>query len=401
VAHIACFAIPYSGHVNPTLGVVAELVARGHRVSFAVTRADAERVEEVGAHPVIYQTTMQTADPAIEPFADPGQYDTGDFIRLTEFLFRETVATLPPLSRKFRADRPDAVVYDASCWAGRLLAARWGVAAVRGQVLFASGGGWSLARGYSDLDASHPDLLRVVGGVARLLDRLAIDLTVEEFFGGDDSVATLVFVPRAFQYAGAAFGEDVHFVGPCLTPGTFMGAWRPPPGDEPLVLVSLGTVHNDQPAFFRACLDAFHDAPWRTVVALGDRVDPADLDPRPKRVELHRFVPQPDVLAHCSAFVSHAGMGSLMQSLHFGVPVVAVPQMAEHQANADRLVELGLGRRLARDQVTPAALREAVASVIGDPRTRAAVQAMRDEIHTAGGAPAAADVVETVLSRSL
>ncbi|MDX6364284.1 MAG: hypothetical protein QOC85_3294, partial [Streptomyces sp.] len=35
-AHIAMFSIAAHGHVNPSLDVVRELVARGHRVTYAI-----------------------------------------------------------------------------------------------------------------------------------------------------------------------------------------------------------------------------------------------------------------------------------------------------------------------------------------------------------------------------
>ena len=35
-AHIAMFSIAAHGHVNPSLDVIRELVARGHRVTYAI-----------------------------------------------------------------------------------------------------------------------------------------------------------------------------------------------------------------------------------------------------------------------------------------------------------------------------------------------------------------------------
>ncbi|WP_185893802.1 hypothetical protein [Streptomyces sp. WAC05950] len=52
--------IAWHGHVNPTLGLVEELVRRGHRVSYAVTEAFAETVRAVGAEPVVYRNPATT-----------------------------------------------------------------------------------------------------------------------------------------------------------------------------------------------------------------------------------------------------------------------------------------------------------------------------------------------------
>jgi UDP:flavonoid glycosyltransferase YjiC (YdhE family) len=64
------------------------------------------------------------------------------------------------------------------------------------------------------------------------------------------------------------------------------------------------------------------------VLAVGG-VDPAALGPIPPNVEVHAHVPQLAVLRRARVFVTPAGMGSTMESLYFGVPMVAVPQMAE------------------------------------------------------------------------
>jgi MGT family glycosyltransferase len=166
-----------------------------------------------------------------------------------------------------------------------------------------------------------------------------------------------------------------------------------------VALVSLGTGYNDRPGFYRTVLRAAADRPWQVVLAVGD-VDPEVLGPTPPNVEVCRQVPQLAVLRHARVFVTHAGMGSTMESLHFGVPMVAVPQMAEQRANADRIAELGLGRVLPAGEVTESTLGEAVEKVAGDAGVRERLTWMRGELAAAGGATAAADAVEGLLPAS-
>ena len=47
--HIAFVSLPAHGHVNPTLPVVAELVRRGWRVSYATAERFGPEVEKTGA----------------------------------------------------------------------------------------------------------------------------------------------------------------------------------------------------------------------------------------------------------------------------------------------------------------------------------------------------------------
>jgi len=86
-------------------------------------------------------------------------------------------------------------------------------------------------------------------------------------------------------------------------------------------------------------------------------------------------------------------MGGCSEGLWHGVPMVAVPQAVDQFGNADRLVELGVGRRLDVD-ATADELRAAVVILESTPEVTARCAALRAELREAGGAAAAADVVE-------
>lgn len=64
-------------------------------------------------------------------------------------------------------------------------------------------------------------------------------------------------------------------------------------------------------------------------------------------------MPQLDILQRATAFVSHGGMNSTMESLYYGVPMVVIPQMPEQAMTARRVDELGLGLMLDKNTLTP------------------------------------------------
>lgn len=73
-----------------------------------------------------------------------------------------------------------------------------------------------------------------------------------------------------------------------------------------------------------------------------------------------------------------------MEAVAHGVPMVAVPQMAEQRVNAAQIEHLRLGVHLPREQATPEALRAAVAEVIASPEIREGLRSLRAELATAG-----------------
>ncbi len=128
-------------------------------------------------------------------------------------------------------------------------------------------------------------------------------------------------------------------------------------------------------------------------VSVGDV--PADtLGPVPSTVDIRPRFPQLSVLQRATAFLFHAGMNSVMESLHYGVPLVTLPPMPEQVADADRVQELGLGERLDADTVTPESLRAAVVRVSSDPSTHVHLTRMRRAIREGGGISRGADLIE-------
>ncbi|RJQ74357.1 hypothetical protein D5S17_23095 [Pseudonocardiaceae bacterium YIM PH 21723] len=366
--HIAFFSMPGHGHVNPLLGMVSELVRRGHRVSFGTTGTFAPRVEQAGATAVVYESLLPDE-------ADPGaRWPTG-MAGIIPLMIRESRLVYPQVVAAFAGDLPDVVVSDDSLGGGRLMAEVLGIPGVQVWPFFTSGEHWRA-----------PMELPDDGSGAAWLTELGLG-------GYDDYVARsmdggIVLLPREFQYAGDTFGERFHFVGPCLTERAFQGDW--PHDDRPLAYVSLGTAFNDRPDFYRTCFAALGDLPWRVVISVGQWLDIDALGPVPANVEVHRRVPQLKVLERADVFVTHAGMGSTMEALYFGVPIVAVPQAADQPMNAARIAELGLGVVLDAGTVTAAQLRAAVLAARRTPE----LIAMRAAVRSAGGASAAAEVIE-------
>lgn len=82
---------------------------------------------------------------------------------------------------------------------------------------------------------------------------------------GKLAAARLVTIPRAFQYAGDTF-TGWEFVGPAPTERAFQAGWRPPAGDLPVLLVSLGSAYNARPVLFRMMISSAAPRPWHVVL---------------------------------------------------------------------------------------------------------------------------------------
>jgi MGT family glycosyltransferase len=387
VAHILLVPLNGLGHIEPVLGILTELVARGHRVSCPVAADFVELIEATGATPV-HQPV-----PAVMPTQAE---DPDDRVTVaSEVAFGMAEQMLPRLEELFDADRPDLVVYDSSAYAGYALALRWGIPAV--------------AVAPNRLSAPDdprptdwlPSMARTQRAVAHRatfdgwLAEQGIDLPVVDFLRRPPRC--LMLIPRLLQSQPERLDPDVFtFIGPCVDGRPEQEPWPAPP--RPLVLVSLGTVYTDSLGFFRHAVAALSGQGWHVVLSVGtNHIDPADLGPLPPDVEVHRRVPQRSVLRLASLFVTHAGAGSSSEAVTFGVPMIAVPQAVDQHDNAAMLAEAGLAVVLDAAEVTPDLLRSAAREVLASPTMAAAARAAARSV-PAGGARIAVDALELVLS---
>ena len=389
--------IPAHGHMIPTLALAESLVGRGVPVEFLVSEEFADAVRASGSRPLTYPTAWPV------PAALPAPRTTADAVLMRRMLAQEALAQARTALTRRGRHPPRAVVYDTAVGpAARVLTGLWEVPGVQVFTGVAASPGFSLA---PILAARYPDLARLPPPEP---DPELLRLAADHGLGRDRAAAllaprerlSLVLQPRAFHQRPEAFAPDAFaFVGPCLSPRRARSAWRPPPGAGPVLLVALGTLYNRRPAFYRACVEAVRGTAWHAVLAVGGRVSPGELGRLAPNVEVHAHVPQPSVLSRSRVVVCHAGMGSTMEALAAGVPVLAVPQTPEQDAVARRVEELGLGVRLAPDRVTPDVLRAAVDLLATDPGIGERVARMRSLIRSAGGAERGALLIHEHLDR--
>ncbi|MGH3429592.1 MAG: macrolide family glycosyltransferase [Mycobacteriales bacterium] len=399
--HIAFLPIPAHGHVLPTLAVVEEMVRQGHRVTYLTTEEFAEAAASAGADVVRYDSTWSA--PAILP--NPTTAD--DAARMRLMLLAESIATVPKAELRFADDLPDGLVYDtATAPAARMLARKWNRPAVQMFTGIASNECFSiakvLARRFPELGISldHPSVREYHRKLLEFLQTHRMSAVPPEHFLISTEGLSLVFQPKAFHIAGGSFDGRYAFVGPCLADRRFTNEWCPPPNVRSVVLISLGTLYNHQEEFFRMCMRAFTGLSWHVVIAIGYRVMLTDLGPVPPNIEVHQRVPQLAVLRHARVFVSHVGMGSTMESLYFGTPIVAVPQTPEQDAVARRVEDLGLGRRISPAELSADGLRDAVLAVAADEAMLKRVRQMQRHVRDAGGPIRAVKEIEAFLGRA-
>lgn len=387
MGRILFFSIPAHGHTNPTLPVVRELTRRGHEVRYFHTQEFREKIERAGA-----------AFIDVGPYMPPAPKDLDkkvgkDFASLIEMVADTALALEDRVAQEIADFQPDVIVSDSMCFWGKLFAKKYGVPYICSTTSMAFN-----SESAKLMKKSPMEILRMILGMKRIKEKLAqlraAGYDAPDFVSlvqNDNETNTIVYTSRGFQPAAHTFSDRYAFVGPCverLYP-------RRTDRERPLVYVSMGTVLNDNTAFYRACIRAFEGMDADAVLSVGEKTEPAKLGVLPANVQVFPRVNQLEVLACADVFITHCGMNSVQESLLNGVPMVCFPQHSEENAVAARTVQLGAGLMLKR--MTRKAIRDAVVTVLQDYKYRSRAERISRELLACGGAAEAADYIEQVI----
>ena len=296
------------GNVNPFLGLAEHLRDRGHRVRAVATAALHDRLAGAG----------------IDVVGAPDGWLPGADDLLTAA----------------REHSPDVLVVDYMLTAALCGAERSG----RPTVVLVH----TLYRELLLDGAPHP--IGMAGPVAavnevRIANELAPVASHAELL--DSAAVVLVAAPRELDAPGDV-PDNVVYAGALFEGPGPDGGWQPP-GGEPLVVVSLGTAGDPAESdLVQRILDALAPLHVQGFLTLPDYIDRSSLEP-PGNVTLSGYVRHAAVLPHADLLVTHAGLGSVVAALAYGVPMVCLPLAREQPDNARAVVRVGAGCALRPD----------------------------------------------------
>ena len=387
------FCIPAHGHTNPTIEVVRELVRRGHSVRYYSFAAFREKIEGTGAQYVPCDAYLPPLDEKAEK-----RLRRVSTTEMSVLDFETTARMDQMLAGDVEAFRPDLIVSDSVCFWGKLTAAKFGLPLVCSTTTFAFNQASSRYTKYSaaelaDMILGLPRLKRAMRKLRPLGYHVKSPLDIVQ---NKNDTNTIVYTSVRFQPCAETFdAAHYRFVGPSVR--------AVPPQEKsgrPLVYVSLGTVINDRPDFYRSCIEALRDEPVELLISCGRAFDRASLGPLPANARAENYIDQMEVLSRASLFITHCGMNSASEGLYMAVPELLFPLSGEQQAVARRVAEMGAGRMLQKETAaSPEALRAEILDALRDESLRAAAREMREDFLACGGAAAAADFIEEVGSK--
>lgn len=94
----------------------------------------------------------------------------------------------------------------------------------------------------------------------------------------------------------------------------------------------------------------------------------SEVDNKPENVYISKWLPQDDVLSHPNirAFISHCGLGSVVEARHHGVPVIGIPLFGDQPTNIEKIVAEGWAVKIDLLEMTEKVLLDAIHEVLSN-----------------------------------
>ena len=385
MSKIVFFCIPAHGHTNPTLGVVRELISRGHQVWYYSYNIMREKIESSGA------TFISCDDYDMEQklSAKDSTRVGKDLAFSTKILVDTTLALDEKVCRDMAELKPDCIVADSMALWGKAVALKLGIPFVSSTTTFAFNqhSARIMKQGLKDLFKMMISMPKTSKQVKRLQSKEYPVKNILDIIASDDNTHTIVYTSPEFQPCSETFSEKYAFVGPSIRSANEEIEKK----RDKLIYISMGTVNNDMMPFYKACISALRDTGYQVIMSVGNLVSIEDFGELPENISVYSHVDQIAVLKKADVFVSHCGMNSVSESLYFEVPLVMLPQTTEQKGVAERVSQLGAGVKL--DKLDATSILSAINKILSVDTYKQNAKKIAKGFKNSSGAKGAADKI--------
>lgn len=373
---------PSHGHVNPTLGLAAELVKRGETVDYTCTEVFREKIEKTGAN---YKNYGGFSDDFFRHKQTQNIKDTMDFFA---GLVSKTVEVVNRMLADIGNTKYDYIVGGSSNPYSIILSKVLKVPTVSSFAIFATPQqlvAKNTILDYASMFKSERMTKIYEENIEKLDNAFHTGKIPFADFCSYKGNLNIAYTSAYFAGNDEFYKDNFVFIGPPIYE-------RKEQIDFPfdrlkgkkVMYISLGTVFNDtSDGIYDMFFKAFGSTDY-TVVMSAYRVDVSKFDV-PSNFIVRNYVPQSEILKYTDVAITHAGMNSISDLIYNEVPFVCVPIAADQPCNASRAAELGATISLDARKLSPEILRDSVEKVVGDPSYLSAIRKISESFKQAGG----------------
>jgi len=373
------------GHVNPTIGIVNELMVRGERITYIAGEEFRNKIEKTGAEYKSYKNSLNISNPINSNINSENSTQRLEGIANS---FKEILEAIFSSKEKF-----DYIIYDSAFIIGREVGRILNIPAICSITTFAMNEKTNIFS--SQFSKFGPKIQELLNGSQYINLVKNLDEKYDIKFPSSSSIFTalagngminIVFTSRYFQPNNESFDESYKFIGSSIADRKEDMSFSMGTSDKKkIIYISLGTIFNNSIEFYESCFEAFDDMDAKIVMSVGKNTDISTIKSIPSNFIVRDYVPQLEVLKHADVFITHGGMNSTNEGLYYDVPLILIPQFADQPFVANRVAELGAGIVIEKDKVTPEVLKQSVVKILSDNNFRINSKKIGKSLREAGG----------------
>lgn len=380
------------GHINPTIAPAQWLRQMGFTVAFYAHGDVREQLTRAGFD-LIFGASEKRGPNQGAAFAEQVR-DPVWLRRWIRTLLIENVSDeVERIRAAIRSFAPDVIVIDPLVYAAAIAAKLEDLPWV------------SLSNSLNPVldNTLDSELLRTVVELREERDALFASFGMSETFRGCDVLSphlTIAFCTETFVGRHVA---GVHQVGPSMPQGKrgdeceMTSITRAP--DAPLIYMSLGSQIYFQPRMYERVIDFASKRDVTLVLSIGEMAQKKLLGTLAANVHVTAYAPQLQLLSRARAFITHGGANSVMEALHFGVPMLVSPLCNDQFHQATFVERAGVGRAIDLHAATDAEVQHAMDDVLGSPSIRDRARQIAAS-YKVDGARHAAELIASLTQRA-
>ncbi|MDJ0579529.1 glycosyltransferase [Crocosphaera sp.] len=215
----------------------------------------------------------------------------------------------------------------------------------------------------------------------------------------DSPLAILCHQPAALDFPRQTLPPHFYYTGPYHTSESRLAVdfpWHKLTG-QPLIYASMGTLQNCLSYVFEAIAGACQGLDAQLVISLGGGSEPDSLPNLPGNPLVVKYAPQLELVQKAALTITHAGMNTTLESLTYGVPMIAIPVTNDQPGIAARIAWTGVGEMIALDKLNSDNLRPMIQRVLGEKRYYENAKKLQQAIENSGGIDQAVTIIEQAI----
>lgn len=414
MAHFGVLCYQGAGHLNPLIAFSRELVSRGHRVTFFLPREFETQIREQGLDffPIaVLEEEPAHSDRGIAPRSRSEWTEStrAKLSRLDEEIglyIREYLAAIG-------ATGVNTLLMGEITLAGPTVAEIMRTPYFVVSTSIPHNFGWSAPAFFlphrtwqEQLQARifEVSVFHMRGPVRQILDRYRCKAGLGSIADTGKAYPELAHItqwPRCLDTPRQQVPDRFFYTGPFVDPDARPSVEFPwhRLNSRPLVYASLGTTRKAGPEIYHRIAAACAGLDLQLVITLGGRRNPESFVDLPGAPLVVESVPQLDLLKRADLVITHAGPNTVLETLLFGKPMLALPVALDQPAVAAHVERLGVAKVLSPEQRSVNQIRDALLELRTDSCYREAAKALQAQLQLLHGTAQAASIVEEAMEK--